>query len=65
MKAVWSVIAGNQLEKINDIVYLGAWIATTERVLKVRKALACHKLEEIWKLGLRRGTKICLFVATV
>ena len=22
---------GNQLEKVDDIVYLGAWIATTER----------------------------------
>ena len=30
----------NQLEKVNDFVYLGAWIATTERELKVRKAKA-------------------------
>ena len=41
---------GNQLEKVNDFVYLGAWIATTERDLRVRKAkawAACHKLEKI------------------
>ena len=35
----------NQLEKVNNFVYLGAWIATTERDLKFRKAkaqAACH-----------------------
>ena len=31
---------GNQLEKVNDCVYLGAWIATTKRNLRVRKAEA-------------------------
>ena len=59
---------GNQLEKVNDFVYLGAWIATTERDLRVRKAkawAACHKLRKIWKSGLRRRMKIRLFVATV
>ena len=59
---------GNQLEKVNDFVYLGAWIATTERDLRVRKAkawAACHKLRKIWKSSLRRRMKIRLFVATV
>ena len=59
---------GNQLEKVDDFVYLGAWIATTERDLRVRKAkawTACHKLKKIWKSSLRRGMKIRLFVATV
>ncbi|KAL5246694.1 hypothetical protein ACHWQZ_G018795 [Mnemiopsis leidyi] len=33
----------NQLEKVNDFVYLGAWIATTERELKERRMrLAGH-----------------------
>ena len=44
----WS--SGNQLEKVTDFVYLGAWIATTERDLRVRKAkalAACHKLKKM------------------
>ena len=60
--------SGNQLEKVTDFVYLGAWIATTERDLRVRKAkawAACHKLKKMWKSDLRRGLKIRLFVATV
>ena len=55
---------------MTDFVYLGAWIATTERDLRVRKAkawAACHKLKQMWKSDLRRGLKIRLrlFVATV
>ena len=61
--------SGNQLEKVTDFVYnLGAWIATTERDLRVREAkawAACHKLKKMWKSDLRRGLKIRLFVATV
>ena len=60
--------SGNQLEKVTDFVYLGAWIATTESVLQVRKAkawAACLKLEKMWKSALRSGLKIRLFVATV
>ena len=59
---------GNQLEHVQDFIYLGSWIATTERDLQVRKAkawAACHKLKKIWKSNLRKGLKIRLFVATV
>ena len=48
---------GNQLEKVNDFVYLGAWIATTERDLRSTKAKAwadCHKLKKIWKSKVNR-----------
>ena len=57
--------SGNQLEKVTDFVYLGAWIVTTERDLQVRKAkiwAACHKLKKILKSDLRRGLKIRIFV---
>ena len=40
----------HQLEKVTDFVYHGAWIATTERDLRVRKAkawAACHKLKKM------------------
>ena len=30
--------SGNQLENVTDFVYLGAWIVTTERALRIRKA---------------------------
>ena len=59
---------GNELEHVTDFVYLGSWIATTERDLKVRKAkawAACHKMKKIWNSGLRKKLKIRLFVATV
>ena len=57
--------SGNQLEEVIDFVYLGAWIATTERDLRVRKAkawAACHKLKKILKSDLRRGLNIRIFV---
>ena len=41
---------GSELEKVSDFVYLGSWIATTERDFKVRKAkawAACHKMKKI------------------
>ena len=60
--------SGNPLDITTDFVYLGSWIATTEKDLRVRKAkawAACHKLKKIWKSDLRRGLKIRLFVATV
>ena len=59
---------GNVLEHVEDFIYLGSWIATTERDFRVRKAkawAACHKLKKIWKSNLRRSLKIRLFVATV
>ena len=42
--------SGNQLEKVSNFVYLGAWIAKKERVFRVRKAkacAACHKPKKI------------------
>ena len=58
--------AGNQQDqKVHDFVYREGWIATTERDLRVRKTLRCHKLKNIWKSGLRGGMKILLLVATV
>ena len=61
-------ISGEDIEKVDDFVYLGAWIASTEQDFKVRKAkawAACHKMKKIWKSDLRRDLKIRLFQATV
>ena len=59
---------GHALEEVEDYVYLGAWISTTENDFRVRKATAwaaCHKMKAIWKSNLRRDLKIRLFKATV
>ncbi|MCP4494507.1 MAG: reverse transcriptase family protein, partial [Gammaproteobacteria bacterium] len=59
---------GDGIELVDDFVYLGAWIASTEHDFKVRKAkawAACHKMKKIWKSDLRRDLKIRLFQATV
>ena len=60
--------AGCPLETVDDFVYLGAWIESTEHDIKVRKAkawAACHKLKTIWKSKLNDHLKRRLFVATV
>ena len=67
-ECVLASTTGNQLEHVTDFIYLGSWVATTEKDLRIRKAkawAACHKLKKIWKSNLRKGLKIRLFVATV
>ncbi|KAL5268072.1 hypothetical protein ACHWQZ_G004953 [Mnemiopsis leidyi] len=61
-------VSGEELEKVDDFVYLGSRIMRTERDFEVRKGKAwgaCHQLQDIWKLGMRRDMKIRLFRATV
>ena len=53
---------------MEDFVYLGAWVGSTEHDFIVRKAkawAACHKMKKIWKSKLRKDLKIRLFEATV
>lgn len=60
--------SGATLEKVEDFVYLGAWISSTEHDFLVKKAkawAACHKMKKIWKSNLHRNLKIRLFQATV
>lgn len=59
---------GSAIEKVEDFVYLGSWIASTEHDFFVRKAKAwasCHQMKNVWTSSLRRELKIRLFVATV
>ena len=59
---------GKKLEKVNDFKYLGAWIGSSEKDIKTRKAQAwkaCHKLRNIWNSSLPRTKKISVFRATV
>ena len=60
--------SGSELEHVTDFVYLGSWVAASERDFKVRKAkawAACHKMKKVWNSGMRRNLKVRLFIATV
>ena len=58
---------GTQLEVVKDFKYLGSWVASTERDMKIRQAQAwqaLHKLKKIWRSSLSDQLKRRLFVAT-
>ena len=60
--------SGQAIDRVEDFIYLGSWIRSTEKDIKVRKAkawAACHKLKKVWKSDLRKALKIRLFTATV
>ena len=60
--------SGRQLEWVEDFVYLGAHLRSTEHDFNVRKAkawAACHRLRSVWKTDLRRSCKVNLFRTTV
>ena len=59
---------GTNLDEVQDFKYLGAWMESTEKDVKQRKAAAwraCSKLNKIWKSTLPRKFKLRLFAATV
>ena len=46
---------GAALRKVNDFKYLGSWVNSTDRDVKVRKALAwraLNDLSKVWKSSL-------------
>ena len=65
---VVTTLDGTLLEVVPDFKYLGAWIASTQRVIKVRRARAwyvLHSMKKVWKSALSKQFKSRLFVATV
>ena len=59
---------GIALEEVNNFKYLGAWMVSTEKDIKYRKAAAwraCCKLSKIWKSSLPKSLKLRIFTATV
>ena len=53
---------------MDDFVYLGSRMKSSEKDFEVRKAkawAACHQMKKIWKSSMRRDLKIRLFLATV
>ena len=60
--------SGAELKRVGDFKYLGSWVESTEKDLKIRRALAwqaLNKMGNIWKSNMSRNTKIRLFRATV
>ena len=59
---------GSKLEEVRDFKYLGAWMESSTKDIKHRKAAAwrgCSKLTKIWKSSLPRRFKLRLFAAAV
>jgi hypothetical protein len=60
--------SGAELKHVRDFKYLGSWVETTEKDIKIRKALAwkaLNKMKTIWRSRMTRDTKVRLFRATV
>ena len=48
--------------------YLGAWLDSSVRDIKIRRAKAwsaCHKMKTIWNSTMSKAMKVRLFIATV
>ena len=61
-------INGNHIKKVDNFKYLGGWLESSEKDVKIRIAKAwsvCHRLSKVWKSNLSRKIKVRIFVATV
>ena len=59
---------GTKLEVVEDFNYLGAWIASTQKDISIRRARAwsaLHSMKKVWKSGMSDNLKRRLFVTTV
>jgi len=59
---------GTVLEVVEDFNYLGAWIASTQNDIRIRRARAwsaLHSMNRVWKSGMNDNLKRRLFVTTV
>ena len=52
---------------IPDFVYLGAWVDSSVRDIKIRRAKAwsaCHKMKTVWNSTMSKAMEVRLFIAT-
>ena len=66
--SVLKTVNNENIKKVDDFKYLGAWIDNTANDVKVRKALAlkaCNKLNKIWKSSLCKSLKLQTFLTLV
>ena len=67
-RSIIKTLDGGDLAIVTDFKYLGAWIASSESDLDIRKAQtwkACNSMDNIWKSSLPRNLKIRLFTTTI
>ena len=65
--SIIKTLDGTNLEIVIDFKYLGAWLASSESDLNIRKAQAwkaCDSMDNIWKSSLPRSLKIRLYTTT-
>ncbi len=63
-----NTLSGTWLEVVDDFKYLGAWILSTPKDIKSRKALprlTLYKMKRVWRSNLWDALKHSLFVSTV
>ena len=63
-----TTLDGTPLEVVDDFNYLGAWIASTQHDIKLRRAKAwkaLHSMNQVWRSPMSADTKRRLFVSTV
>ena len=61
-------IDGLNLKRVDDLKYLGAWIDSSAKYLKIRKSLAWrtyHQMRNIWKSTLNRKMKLRIMHTTI
>ena len=61
-------IDGINLKRVEDFKYIGAWVDSSEKDVKIRKAQAwriCHQMRNICNSKLSRKVNIRLMIATV
>ena len=63
-----TTLDGTPLEVVDDYIYLGACMASTQQDIKVRRAKAwraLHNMSKVWRSSMTPDTKRRLFVSTV
>ena len=59
---------GTELEKVEDFKYLGSWVDSTDKDIKIRKAQAwqaLNKMNCMWNSNMRKETKVRFFIAAI
>ena len=61
-------LSGSSLKMVEDYVYLGSFISTSEKDFNTRKGMAwsaCNDMHQIWTSQLPKSIKLEIFRATV
>ena len=59
---------GIELEKVEDFKYLGSWVDSTDKDIKISKAQAwqaLNKMNCMWNSNMRKEIKVTFFLAAI